>query len=256
MNFKPCDEMSLRHLFSTDFARTLLGLSYIGPVLNNNNSIESSPDCLILDMRTIGKPRILRCEFKYMPKGKRDFEDNKSFDIAIVWELLNCTKEELLSELHMQNGCKEVLILTETGAFKSLPEYKYDFLKNTDLFAKSLTDGSNAIKELVLKREPYAVCALYIAAKIYPKPFDLDNMVKLLKKIFPTLEKDIKPRGWANAILPFVQTKPVLLKFSNRRYYKWTDEYDSIIVATELAQLLVSNFDIRLPDQQDMKDVL
>ena len=86
MNFRPIDENSLRHLFSSAYAREVLSLSYLGPVLNPVGIIESSPNCMILDMR--GNPfKPLRCEFKYDPSGKDDFAHNGRFDIAIIWAL-------------------------------------------------------------------------------------------------------------------------------------------------------------------------
>ena len=51
MNFKPVDEMSLRQLFSTEYAKEILKFSYIGPALNPTGGIDPSPDALVLDMR-------------------------------------------------------------------------------------------------------------------------------------------------------------------------------------------------------------
>lgn len=41
---KPIDEMSLRHLFSTNYANNILRIEYWGPVVNNLGQIEPSPD--------------------------------------------------------------------------------------------------------------------------------------------------------------------------------------------------------------------
>lgn len=83
MNFKPVDEMSLRQLFSTEYAKEILGFSYIGPVLNPTGGIDPSPDALVLDMRK-NPYKVMRCEFKYIPQSKDDFAHNGKFDIAIV----------------------------------------------------------------------------------------------------------------------------------------------------------------------------
>ena len=50
MNFRPIDEMSLRHLFSSQLAKEILNLAYIGPVLDQLGKVDTSPDALILDM--------------------------------------------------------------------------------------------------------------------------------------------------------------------------------------------------------------
>src|SRR5229473_4014516 len=84
--FRPSDESSLRHLFSTDYAEEILGLSYVGPVLNPAGVIESSPDCVVLDRRK-SPFHPLRCEFKFIPLGKEDFAHNGMFDIAIIWNV-------------------------------------------------------------------------------------------------------------------------------------------------------------------------
>ncbi len=42
MYFKPIDEMSMRQLFSTDYAKHQLKLAYVSPVLNSSGVIESS----------------------------------------------------------------------------------------------------------------------------------------------------------------------------------------------------------------------
>src|SRR6266700_2928288 len=104
MNFSPFVEASLRHLFSSSFAEELLHLSYLGPVLNSAGSIESSPDCMILDMRM--RPfKPLRCEFKFIPTAAHDFAHNGRFDIAIVWSLPSgLSKAQLLTDLLKQNG--------------------------------------------------------------------------------------------------------------------------------------------------------
>ena len=49
MYFKPMDEASLRHLFSSSLCSELLKLHYLGPVLNQSNNIETSPDGIIVD---------------------------------------------------------------------------------------------------------------------------------------------------------------------------------------------------------------
>ena len=128
MKLRPIDEMSLRHLFSTAYAQEVLQLSYIAPVLNPAGGIETSPDCMILDMRK--HPfRALRCEFKFVPSSKNDFSHNGTFDIALTWSLPNAlSKKQLLDELLEQNGCSELIVLDQMKAFQDLPVYTLDSL--------------------------------------------------------------------------------------------------------------------------------
>src|SRR5271169_2127106 len=124
--FRPIDEMSLRHLFTTSYAQEQLHLSYLGPVVNPGGTIESSPDCMVLDQRK--RPfRPLRCEFKFIVLGKEDFAHNGLFDIAVVWNLQKgLPKERLRDDLLQQNGCAELIILEEMKAFRDLPAYGVD----------------------------------------------------------------------------------------------------------------------------------
>ena len=122
MHFKPIDEMSLRHLFSSCYAEDILKMSYLGPVLNASNTPETSPDCLILDKRE-RRWRIWRCEFKYIPSSGKDFEHNGQFDIAIVWSIPpTLDKQELEEELLSQNDCQEIIALSEHKDFQHKQE--------------------------------------------------------------------------------------------------------------------------------------
>ncbi|MCX5905283.1 MAG: hypothetical protein NTV89_17840 [Proteobacteria bacterium] len=243
MNFKPIDETSLRHLFSTAYAQEVLQLSYFGPVLSSAGYIESSPDCIILDMRAHPfKP--LRCEFKYIPQGKDDFAHNGSFDVAILWSLpTGHSKSQLISELLHQNGCAEIIVLEEMKAFRDLPTYTIDALSRI---------GSNdIIRKLALKREFPSVFALCIAARLYPDKFQLDSMVKLLNSRFPSVKK-MHPQGRANVVSSFIQTKPPLLTLMHGKSYRWTSEMDSMSASAELTELIKANFGENPPTSDDL----
>jgi len=243
MKFKPIDEMSLRHLFSTAYAQEVLQLSYIGPVLNSAGAIESSPDCIILDMRSHPfKP--LRCEFKYIPLGKEDFAHNGSFDVAILWSLpTGRSKQQLSSELLTQNGCYEVIVLEEMKAFRDLPTYTIDAL--------SRIGTNDIIRKLALKREFPSVFALCIAARLYPEKFQIDRMVELLSSRFPYVKK-MHPKGRANVVSAFIQTKPPLLTLMHGKSYRWTSEIDSVSAAAELIELIKANFGENPPTNDDL----
>ncbi len=249
MNFKPVDEMSLRHLFSTTYADELLRLSYIGPVLNSAGQIESSPDCIILDKRR--RPfRPLRCEFKYMPAGKEDFSGNGKFDIAVIWSIGSLPKgqsrQRFLEALSEQNACGEIIVLEDMKAFRDLPTYTNDTLSRM---------GSNdVIRKLALNSRFPSVFALCIAAQLYPEKFEMGRMVDFLCSRFPDLKK-IPPRGRASVVVAFIKTKPPLLTLMHRDYYRWTSEMDSKSASAELTELIRVNFGGDPPTKEDLERV-
>ena len=83
MNFKPIDEMSLRHLFSSEYGKNILGMSYIGPVLDQIGKIDPSPDALVLDMRK-SPYQVKRCEFKFCPSSLTEFSHNGKYCNNVV----------------------------------------------------------------------------------------------------------------------------------------------------------------------------
>jgi hypothetical protein len=191
--------------------------------------------------------RALRCEFKFIPSSKDDFAHNGRFDIAIIWSLpKGCSKNQLLSELLEQNGCAELIVLEDFKAFQDLPMYKFESL--------SSLGGANIIRELAIKRELPSVFALCIAARLYPKKFQMDRMVEFLSKRFPAVKK-MQPQGRANVISAFIQTKPPLLTLMHGKYYRWTAEFDSTIAAAELTELITANFGEQVPSSDDLKSV-
>jgi hypothetical protein len=246
MQFKPIDEISLRHLFSTGYAQEVMHLSYIGPVLNSAGAIESSPDCMILDMRSHPfKP--LRCEFKFIPAGKEDFAHNGQFDIAIVWSLPpGHSMHKLREELLKQNGCAEIVVLGDMKAFRDLPIYTDDSL--------SRLGGTDIIRKLALERKFPSVFALCIAARLYPKRFQVDRMVELLSSRFPSVKK-IPPKGRVNVVTALNQNVPPLLIKMNKNSYCWTSEFDSMSGAAELTELITANFGEQPPSGDDLKAV-
>jgi len=243
MNFKPIDEMSLRQIFSSPYGRGVLRLSYLGPVLGPTGSIETSPDCMILDMRE--HPfRPLRCEFKFVPSGKDDFANNGRFDIAVVWSLPpGKRKEDLLRDLLQQNGCGELVVLDEIRAFRELPEYTRDSI--------SRVGAIDQVKAICLDRGLWSVFAIAIAARIFPAKFRMDEMVKMLANRFPEVKR-MQPRGQANAVSAFLQTKPPLIERMHGNYYRWTAEIDSVTASAEIYELIRANFGAQPPTKDDM----
>ncbi len=244
--FSPIDEISLRHLFSSSYAQEALGLSYIGPVLSPAGTIESSPDCLVLDRRK--RPfRPLRCEFKFIPLGKNDFAHNGQFDIAIVWNLQRGqSRDGLLNELLQQNGCNELIILDSIKAFRDLPAYTTDILTHLG--------NVGVVRDLAIKMPLPTVFAFCIAARLSPGRFDMDRMIDMLSKRFPNVRK-MQPRGRANVISAGVQTKPPLIERMHGKIYRWASDIDSVPAAAELTELIRVNFDAQDPTAEDLDAV-
>ena len=246
MYFQPIDEMSLRHLFSSRYAEDILKMSYLGPVLNSSGTPETSPDCLILDKREKQKRkekskwRIWRCEFKYVPSGKEDFSNNGKFDVAILWSIAPpLTRQELQEELLAQNGCHDILVLSEYKAFSNLDKYHIPSSKEF-----------NKIDELisvVLKRDYPTVFSAFIAAKICPKEFRMGNMVNVLSNRFTEVRR-MQPQGRANVVTALAQTEPPLIRWLHGRIYCWNDDINPISAAREIEQIIRTRFRKDIPD--------
>jgi hypothetical protein len=234
MLFKPIDEMSLRHLFSSQYSEQNLGLSYIGPVLSAASTIETSPDCLILDKRT--EPwRILRCEFKFEPSRKEDFDKNGLFEIAIVWAVRGIDRHVLENQLRTQNGCDRLIALSDYKAFRDLPEYSYSI-------PAQVFNQIDNLREVILRLENYpTVVAAWVSAKIYPEAFQLYKLVEALTKRFPEVRR-MHPKGRANVVTKLLQTKTPLIKFMHGKTYLWNDSINPKMAVAEIEQLIRSRY--------------
>lgn len=245
MNFRPIDEMSLRHLFSTQFAKEILNLAYIGPVLDQLGRVDTSPDALVLDMRK-SPYKVLRCEFKFIPNSKEDFSHNGKFDVAVIWAYGGIAKEKLQTDLLQQNGCYEIIALDELKAFHSLPEYSKEAIE--------LAQDFRGLKSVILKRDIASVIALYMASSIYPKRIDSEKVVAYLDKRFPHV-KAMPGKAKGNIIGAFIQTNPPLLEWIFSKNYQWVNDYDSLVSSAYLAELIQINFREDLPTTEDLKSI-
>lgn len=245
MLFRPIDEMSLRHLFSTPFAKEAVGLSYIGPVLDPLGKVDTSPDALILDMRK-SPYKILRCEFKFVPNSKDDFTHNGKFDIAVIWSYGRIDRAKLQADLSEQNGCYEIIAFDEIRAFHSLLEYNNENIK--------LSQDFTALKSTILKRDSAYVTCLYMAAAVYPKRINYERMIDYLEKRFPQVAA-MGSKGKSNAVTAFTQTTPPLLEWVFAKNYQWIKDYDSKIGKSYLAELIQNNFRLELPTIEDLNFV-
>ncbi len=250
MYFKPVDEMSLRHLFSSDYGEAELRMEYLGPVLNATGLIEKSPDCLILDRRE-SRVKVLRYEFKFLPASKEDFKENKQFDIAIVWKIGSpLTKQRLLNELSTQNDCHEIIVLSEYAAFDNLKEYHTpgpeEFNNMTEL------------RRVILKMEFLSVVVAFIAAKISPKEFSKKTMVAYLKKAgYPEMNKwttavgnVAKGKGNIVGALCMKTLKPPLVKKLHGDIYRWNEKINKNGAVVEIEKAIRENFLRTIPDAE------
>lgn len=245
MLFKPVDEISLRHLFSTEFAEKILNSKYLGPVLTPAGNIESSPDALVLDMRNSPFTK-KRCEFKFNPTGPKDFIHNGKFEMAIIWSLNRIDKIILQEELFHQNDCLEIIVLSEIKAFNDLQAYNLQTL--------SQVGSPDDIMNALISRDKYSVYTLYFAAKLFPANIDLKKFTAFLSNNFQDF-KEMKYQRKANVVSAFIQTEPQLLYRMYSHFYRWTNKLDSEIAAIKLAQLILTNFDLPLPSDEEINSV-
>jgi hypothetical protein len=242
MQFKPIDEFSLRHLFSSEQGEKILKISYLGPILNASGQMETSPDCFVIDRRD--RQKILRCEFKYDPFSYTDFAHNGQFDIAIVWQLTKISKEKLLTELRNQNGCKEILVLSNYLIFSKLKDYNHVSIDSIE------TNHQLAIKTIAKNTSNFAtVYASYIAAKMPNLVYSGKKMLALLKEKFPLEFLGVKPQGVSNIITSHTMTKLKLIKKIRKDYYQWNNEINADTAASVLAEVIEISFGRELPSE-------
>lgn len=249
MNFKPIDEISLRHLFSTEYAKSILEMSYIGPCLNKSGKIDSNSDALILDMRK-SPHAVKKCKFKFISSSKSDFARNEKFDVAIIWSIQSpLTKKILSKDLLIQNGCRELIVLDEFDEFHSLTDY--------DLLNIKRNFNLESLKDMILKIRSGlpSVYVLYLASKIYPKRFESNKTVELLLQKFPSV-CSMKSQGRGNIVSAFTQTNPPLIKKMYEKSYKWNNNFDHITSNALLEEIIRVHFESNLPTQSEIESVI
>jgi len=248
MYFKPIDEMSLRQLFSSCLGEETLKMEYLGPVLNSAGKIQANPDCLILDRRK-ERYEVKRCEFKFAPSCKEDFSHNGQFDIAIIWKIsAPLTKQRLNDELLRQNGCHEVIILSEDSAFNNLNEYR---IMNSKEFNNA---NIEELEEILLRVEIPTVAAAYIAAKISPQTFDIEKMMTFLLTKYPEVQQML-PQGRGNVVGKLLQTRMPLLKKLRAGTYCWDETINAEIASVQIEKIIRINFRADVPNPENIRAV-
>ena len=251
LSFKPIDEMSLRHLFSSRLGEETLLMSYLGPILGPAGMPEENPDCLILDRRE-KTWKILRCEFKFAPCSKQEFAHNGQFDIAIVWKIRTpSNKQQLLDELKVQNGCQEIIVMSDVSNFLNLEDYHIP--------TEAEYCGIDKLQGVILgiKINPYPTAfAAYIAASIYPESFKIQKMVSMLANRFPEVKR-MQPKGRSNVVSKLLQTKPPLIEFLYSGVYRWNNAIINANKAVRvLDELIRTRFNREVPDAEVVKSFL
>lgn len=247
MNFKPIDEISLRHLFSSEYASFRLQIEYVGPVLNHLGTILPSPDCMVLDKTE--EPYIFKkCEFKYRPNDVAAFQDNGFFDIAIVWDLPpNCDRVNLQQQLREQHRCSKLIVLIDDPYFRNLPDYVLP--ENPNLF------NIQKLENYILSKEPDAAFALYLIAKAYPRNIDSNRLVTLLANRFNRIMA-MNPRGRGNSFSRFRQIEPPMIIHMYGDFYRWNNDYPVNLSIGRIAQLLRQNFEIDVPGDDLINEIV
>jgi hypothetical protein len=246
VHFQPIDEMSLRQLFSTELGSSVLKLSYLGPVLGPGGQIETSPDALILDMRA-SPYKTRRCEFKFMPSGAGDFAHNGKFEVAVIWDFgKGCSRESLELDLLEQNGCVEIVVMSESRAFAGLARYSPETINSSLDF--------NSIRKVILRRKAPAIVALYIAAAIAPGRFNSQEVGDYLATKFAEIAM-MKGTARANLVAAWTQTKPALTKHVHRKTYEWSGAFDALNAQSILAEIVTVALQESLPTPDELKNL-
>ena len=249
MLLKPIDEQTTRHLFSTGACEKITGLSFIQSITDPQGKIVNSPDGWLIDKRT-PKYKLLKCEFKFMPCGWQDYKHNGQFDISVVWDIHpSTTKEKLLNNLVLRNECTEIIVLREYRELNLLPTFKIEEAINVGQLM--IIDE---LERLLLKKAKETAYISYIAARIYPNNFVMGKIIKLLVRNFRSAEQT-QPKGRAGIVTALIQTKPQLIKHMFGKEYKWNNEIDAKLAIAKISELLINNFEIQPPTEEDLEYV-
>jgi hypothetical protein len=235
---KPIDEMSLRHLFSSNYSTSILKIQYWGPIINHLGQIEPSPDCYIIDKRN--EPyQIKKCEFKYIPRSKDDFRHNGNFDIAIIWDLpQGINRTAFLRQLSDQNNCLELIVLNDLNSFRRLPDYSIPEQVNFALIER--------MNGFLLAREPDVIFTSYLIAKKYPNNINSARLAELLGQKFQRI-RNMSPQGRGNAIARFLQMNPPLIVHRYGIYYCWNNDFEPKAAINSMERLYREHFTLDIP---------
>lgn len=149
------------------------------------------------------------------------------------------------AELFRQNGCREVIALSDYGAFSRLEKYRIPDDR------KELS-GIAELRSVLLERHKtsYArVYVAYIAAKLCPEGFEGHRMVQLLAGRFSTV-RGMEEQGRGNVVGALLQTSPPLIEKLYGKVYKWNENIDAHAAVIEMAEIIRSKYRLEIPDAE------
>ena len=238
MHFKPIDENSLRHLFSSELGEKVLKISYLGPVMNGQ-VIQGSPDCLVVDKNT-NPFSIKRCEFKFEPANINEFQHNGRFDIAIIWGLGGgMTLPRLEAGLLQQNGCNQIIALNQIIEFQDLPDYNIPV-------GQDIQNVSDIHGIMIRNRFETAYIA-YCFALAYPQQLHLQRIKEHLRLNFPGFAR-IHRNGQHNVIIGLANRHNPIIENTHGEYYIWNHARNLTLATQIIRDSILRNFRRALPN--------
>ena len=238
MHYKPVDEDSLRHLFSSEFAEKSIKVSYLGPVLNAG-VIQNSPDCLVIDRRTIPFT-IKRCEFKFEPTNINQFAYNGQFELAIIWGVgPGLTIPALQAGLLQQNGCNDIIALNQIIEFQNLPNY----ILPTPPDIQNLDD----LNDILIQSRFETVYTAYCFARAYPDQLDLNKIKIHLRQNFHVFAQTAL-QGQHNAIICLKNRLNPIIELTHQHYYRWYNQRNVNLAIPIIENVIINNFHRALPN--------
>jgi len=226
--FKPINENALEHLVSHPLSQKILGLRYIGSVIDENNKWLPSPDCFMADEHDNNK--LLKVEFKKAPLTHEIFEENCEFDVAIIWTLAYLTDSETTFKagLRRNNKCERIIVLTDYEWFRSLPEYNMTEINRTlNLISKKYISRKD---ELISKvrdlRRPESIFTAYVASAVYPDGINTKRLIAEIREAYK-LPKTSERKSDGNIYNALKWVKPIsMLIKKNKGNFVWNDYYN------------------------------
>ncbi|MCK9400678.1 MAG: hypothetical protein M0Q51_11890 [Bacteroidales bacterium] len=238
MNFKPIEEFSLRHLFSSELGESVLNMSYLGPVMNGQIP-QTSPDCLVIDRNT--QPfSIKRCEFKFKPSSVGEFAMNGQFQLAIIWDLgQGLDLHALEVGLLQQNGCQQIKVLNQIIEFNQLPDYQVP-----DAHAvQNLQD----LERILINNSFETNYVAYLFAHAYPQELNLKRIKDHLRQNFPAFAA-LPARGQHNQIINLWNRGNPIIRRTHGEYYRWHEGRNVELAKPIISIVILRNFGRALPN--------
>jgi hypothetical protein len=228
--FKPVNEWMVRQLFSAAMIAEHFKIFVLGAVLGASGKVESSPDCLALDMRDRDMS-FKRIEFKYMVENIDEFEENGQFDIAVAWASMipRPVLERALAEKH---GCQEIILLSEHKICRNLPDYNDDNIKSVSISSK--------IEQILMRRTLEAILAAYYAVSVYPREFSSPEVLAFLRTHLGNNGFDQSRQSITQKSIASLQMGGLLEK-TRRHWYRWAPSLNPAHALPSITKLILKS---------------